>query len=103
MLQVEPAVPAPQPPPPEAPVVAAGATNPEVKRKAIIAAIVAARVAHVEAEVARQKHAPRTVTAEDLFGSASDAAKFDKREMGDVKDKSTRMQGEYGAKKFIKP
>ena len=84
---------------------AAPAVSPETaaKQKAIIAAIVAARLAHAKETVEREERKQRTVTAEDLFGSSSDTARFDKREMGESKDKSERMQGVFGAKKFIKP
>ena len=73
----------------------------EAKRRAIISAISAARLAHAESQVQGEERRQRKVLAEDLFGSTAETVQTEKRE--DVKDKSYRMQGEYGAKKFIKP
>jgi len=75
----------------------------DTKRKAIIAAIAAARLAAVEAAAASMESSKsqRKVKAEDLFGG--DAASKEDTHAENAKDKSYRMQGEYGAKKFIKP
>jgi len=92
-----------QSPPPAAVVPNPDPVALEAKRKAIIAAIAAARLAHAEAEASREERRQRKVCAEDLFGSTSDAAARVDRTKDGQREKTYRMQGEFGAKKFIKP
>lgn len=73
----------------------------DAKRAAIIRAIVAARVQHAESEAGREERRQRKLKDEDLFGSSSDNSKAAQLEA--QKEKGYRMQGEFGAKKFIKP
>lgn len=86
------------------PVSASAASALETKRRAIIAAIVAARLAHAEAVLTScdEQRQQRKVTAEDLFGSCIEGGSREEIRQ-DVKVKEYRMQGEFGAKKFIKP
>ena len=86
------------------PVSESAATALEAKRRAIIAAIVAARLAHAEAVLSScdEQRQQRKVTAEDLFGSSAEGESREEFRQ-DVKIKEYRMQGEFGAKKFIKP
>ena len=86
------------------PVSASAASALETKRRAIIAAIVAARLAHAEAVLSScdEQRQQRKVTAEDLFGSSAEGESREEFRQ-DVKIKEYRMQGEFGAKKFIKP
>ena len=72
----------------------------DVKRAAILSAVSTARMAHAEEAVKAEERRQRKLKAEDLFGS--DATKQERRD-DQVKDKTYRMQGEFGQKKFIKP
>ena len=86
------------------PAAAAAAASVEVKRAAIIAAVAAARLAQEETDGRKERKAK----AEDLFGR-DEKVLYDqfrnasKYEDAGGKDDNSRMQGEYGAKKFIKP
>lgn len=104
---------------PDVPACATAAAEVDATRAAILAAVAASRKAHAEAAraaaieakraavmaaVAAAKGADaRKVTTKDLFGMDKVEGSSDSRSLAHEEVKEYRMQGNYGATKFIKP